>query len=326
MNVVFFTHLTIEFPHMTEALIKKFPEHNFILARNKEEYKKALSNAHILIFGNPSDDDIEIAVSLKLIIVPYAGVSQLNFLLLSKKSIKVANSHGNAPIVAEQALALAMSCCGRVVEFHNDQRVGNWHRTGDHNKPFDYWFSLLGKRVSILGTGAIGKNIAKLLQGFNCEIKGFRQNGNASLPEYFHSVSTDLKETLNFGDVIFMALPITEKTKGLISKQNIDLLNNKFIINVGRGQLIEEQVFYDALKNRRISGAGLDAWYDYPSRDNPDSTGFTLGFSELQNVVISPHAASHAPEGKMGQLNGALDVLDQFLEKEKVMNEIKGDY
>ncbi|MDA3811416.1 MAG: 2-hydroxyacid dehydrogenase [Spirochaetaceae bacterium] len=325
MNILFFSHLTNEFPDLIEPLRMKYPDSDFIFAESKSEYEKFLKKAHILITGNPSDSDLKKANSLNLLIIPFAGVAQLNRPLLNEQGIRVANSHGNAPIVAERAMALAMACCGRIVEFHNDLKKGNWHRTGDLKKPFDYWFSMIGKKVSILGTGAIGTSIAKLLQGFQCEIKGFRRNISESRA-YFNSLTDNLEEALAFGEIIFIALPMTDKTKGIISEKNIFLLQNKFIVNVGRGELIEELPFFNALQSKEIAGAAIDAWYEYPSKDKTPTTGSEFPFSDLTNVVISPHAASHAQEGKMGQLKGVLEVIELFITEGKVLNEIFDEY
>jgi len=325
MNILFFSHLTSEFSDAIKPLELKYRSDRFIFARTKKEYKDFLIDAHILVTGNPSDDELKMAGNLKLIIVPFAGVAHLNRSLLKDLDIQAANSHGNAPIVAERALALAMACCGRIVEFHNDQKNGNWHRTGNVHQPFEYWFSMINKKVSILGTGAIGTSIAGLLRGFQCDIKGFRRNPDI-IPGNFNSVTDNLEEALAFADIIFFALPSTGETKGLISKKNIRLLYNKFVINVGRGELIEEKPFFEALQSKEISGAGLDAWYDYPTMKNPVTSGSKLPFDELSNVVMSPHAGSHAPEGKMGQLTGALEVIDHYLEKKEVLNEIVDEY
>lgn len=325
MIILFYSHLTSEFSQLVEAIQNEYSEHQFISAQSKTEYLQGLATAEILVTGNPSDSDLSKALLLKLLIVPFAGISQLNFPLLRDKEIQVANSHGNAPIVAEKALALAMACCGRIVEYHNDQKIGNWHRTGNFHKPFDYWNSIIGRKITILGTGAIGINIAGLLKGFNCRIKGFRKKSE-SIPLHFDSVTSDLRAALDFGDIIFFALPITGSTEHMISNQNIDLLYDKFVINIGRGKLIEERPFYEALKAGKIRGAALDAWYEYPGKETPLTTGSSLPFSTLPNVVISPHAASHALEGKKGQLTGVLKVLRAYLKDRTVLNEIKGDY
>lgn len=325
MNILFYTHLTAEFPEVIEPYINKYAEYNFILAKDRKEYKESVKFANVLITGNPSDDDIRITQRLKLLIIPFTGISQLNLKLLEQKGIKVANSHGNALVVAERAISLALACCGRVVEFHNDQSKGNWHRTGDKVRPFDYWFSLIGKHISILGTGEIGRNIAKLLSGFNCDIVGFKRT-TSEIPKYFRSITNNIKEALSFGEVVFITLPITEETRHIINSTNISMLNGKFLINIGRGDLVEEEALYTALKNGYIKGAGIDTWYEYPSNGKKNITGSKFPFHKLASVVISPHASSHTPEGKKGQLNGALEVLDQYLTNGWIKNHITEDY
>ena len=76
MNIVFFTHLANEFPLMIEVILKKFPQNNFIFARTKEEYKKAIKDAHILIYGNPSDYDIENSENLKFWVAAFNRIGQ----------------------------------------------------------------------------------------------------------------------------------------------------------------------------------------------------------------------------------------------------------
>lgn len=325
MKILFFTHLTEEFPFAIDRLKKRWKEHEIICARSKEEFFEAAVGCHVLVSGHPDDNVVKSAGELKLIIVPFAGVAQLNFPLLRSRMIAVANSHGNSAIVAEKALALALACCGRVVEFHNDMKEGNWHRTGDPQKPFDYWYSIQGKKISILGTGAIGQDLAGLLKSFGCSIMGFRKRAS-QCPTSFDSVTSDLDEALKFGDIIFLALPSTKETENIINESKISLLEDKFVVNVGRGALIEEKPFFKALESGFIKGAGIDAWYRYPSKDKPIVTGSSYPFHELPNVVISPHAASHSPEGKEGQLSGAIKVLDQFLLDGSVLNSITGDY
>lgn len=325
MKILFFTHLTEEFPAYINSLRQTYKEHNFVAARTQEEYEREVEGSHILIYGRPSDEVLEKAKNLELIVVPFAGVAQLNRPLLKKLSIRASNSHGNAPVVAERALALAMACCGRVVEFHNHMAEGNWHRTGDPHKPFDYWFSLMGKKVSILGTGAIGSTLASLLKGFGCSIMGFKKS-TGHPPAGFDSVTTDLEEALAHGEIIFAALPSTAETENLISRERMTWLKGKYIINVGRGSLLDEEAFFRALKSGEIAGAGIDAWYEYPSHKNPRATGSRFPFHELTNVVVSPHAASHAPEGKLGQLTGAIEVIQTYLDEGRVINEIRGAY
>ena len=311
MNILFYSHLVAEFPEIVLPLKESFPEHQFTYAQNKDEYREGLKSAHVLIYGNLSPEDADIAVNLKLLIIPFSGTAHLDLNFFRKRGILAANSPGNGPIVAERALALAMAACGRVVEFHTDMAAGNWHRTGKPLKPFDYWFSMQGKQVSILGTGDIGQGIAKLLSGFDCKIKGYRRE--TVVPQYFDSVTSSIDEALEFAEILFIALPINPETDNLINQSNIDKLTGSFLINVGRGKIVNEEALYDALSSGKIVGAGLDVWYDYPSKAQPQAIGSKLPFHKLPNVVISPHAASHSPEGKQGQLIGVLKALESYL-------------
>ncbi len=311
MNILFYSHLVAEFPEIVLPLKKSFPEHQFTYAQNKDEYREALKSAHVLIYGNLSPEDADIAANLKLLIIPFTGTAHIDFDFLRKRGIMVANSPGNGPTVAEKALALAMAACGRIVEFHNDMAKGDWHRTGKSLKPFDYWFSMQEKQISILGTGDIGQGIAKLLKGFDCKIKGYRRE--VDIPQYFDSVTSSIEEALEFAEILFIALPINSETDNLINQSNIDKLTGSFLINVGRGKIVNEDALYDALSSGKMAGAGLDVWYDYPSKAQPQANGSKLPFCKLPNVVISPHAASHAPEGKQGQLIGVVKALESYL-------------
>ncbi|NQT59446.1 MAG: hydroxyacid dehydrogenase [Bacteroidetes bacterium] len=311
MHILFYSHLVSEFGELVEPLKEAYPEHTFVFAKNKEQYRAELHHTEVLIYGNLSPEDAELAPNLKLLIVPFTGIAHLDPGFFKKQGILVANSPGNGPTVAERALALAMATCGRLVEFHNDMAAGNWHRTGDPQKPFDYWFSMLGKRVSILGTGDIGQGVARLLQGFDCRIMGFRKGKD--LPEYFDSVTTSVDEALEFAEILFVVLPLNPETDNLINQSNIDKLRGKIMVNVSRGSIVNEEALYNSLANGEMRGAGIDVWYDYPSKKRPQTTGSEYPFHKLPNVVMSPHAGSHAPEGKMGQLKGALLALETYL-------------
>jgi phosphoglycerate dehydrogenase-like enzyme len=312
VTVLFYTHLAAEFPEAVAETAVRYHGHTFITAAGREEYRALLPEADVLVYGEPKLPDLERAKRLSLIIVPYSGVGHLDFAYLQSRGIMAANSPGNGPIVAERAIALALAVTGRVVEFHNDLSRGNWHRTGNPQKPFDYWHSIQGKRAAVLGTGDIGKNIAKLLSGFSCRTVGYRRT--ADVPPGFSEVTTDLRKALAGADIVFVALPLHEQTRSLIHSGNIDLLAGTFLVNVSRGEIIEEEAFYHALENGTIRGAGLDVWYRYPSREQPETTGSRFPFHRLPNVIVSPHAGSHTPEGKLGQLQGALTALRGYIE------------
>ena len=84
------------------------------------------------------------------------------------------------------------------------------------------------------------------------------------------------------------------------------MLEDGYLVNVSRGEIVKEKPLFDALACGRLRGAGLDVWYQYPEPFHVERRPSKLAFHGLENVVLSPHAGSHAPEGKLGQLEGAL--------------------
>lgn len=314
MLVLIHSHLASEFPELLADVRDRWTEHEFIDVIDKGEFRELLPRADVLVASPLNAEELERAQTLKAHFIPYAGVDGVDLGEYERRGIALASSHGNAPIVAERALALALAVLGRVVEFHNDLAAGEWHRTGDPERPFDYWTSLQGKVCGILGTGAIGTSLARLLVGFECQVVGFNTHGDNPNPSLFHAATTDLHGLLQAADLLFLTLPLTSHTESLIGTEELELLADSVLINVSRGAIVQERPLYEALRDGRLLGAGIDTWYRYPDPPYGNALPSNFPFHELRNVVISPHAGSHAIEGKRGQLRDALAHLERYLE------------
>ncbi|MFW6293547.1 MAG: NAD(P)-dependent oxidoreductase [Spirochaetota bacterium] len=314
MKIVFHTHLAVDFSERIAAFAARFPDHDFVVAAEEAELVAAIPNADVLVDHRITPDLLDAAGELKWVFVPFTGVNTLPWELLNEHGVQVSNNHGNAAIVAERALALALASMGRVAEFDRGMRRGHWFRRDESREPFVMWTSLLGARVSILGTGAIGSAIARLVAPFTDDVVGFRRRSSAEVPPHFRSVSTDLHEALSGARVCFVALPHTAATDSLLGEEELVLLEGAFLVNVSRGSIVAERPLYDALAQGRLAGAGIDAWYTYPNPFASDAYPSGYPFHELENVVLSPHAGSHAPEGKLGQLEGTLKNLAALIE------------
>jgi len=318
MKAVIHTHLAMEYPDLVNRVKLDLDKTRITVTETLEDMMEELGGAEVLLYGRPDEAVLDAGKLLKAVIIPYTGVNRFEMSWFRKRGLLLGNSHGNAAIVAERAVGLAMAVCGRIPEFHNDLTRGDWHGTDDPVHPFDNWLSLQGKKVSILGTGAIGSHIAGLLTGFNMEIMGFRLHAAEKLPG-FVSVTGNVDEALSFGDIIFLALPLTEKTRHSLDGKRLEKMKGKYIINVARGELIEEKAFFECLKDGILAGAGIDAWYTYPREGDPVRTGSRYPFHTLPNVVVSPHAASHTEEGEMGQFRGALDNLRHYVKTGRLL-------
>ena len=282
--------------------------------------RSPLSDIQVLLGGNVRQDLLSQLSSLKLIIVPYAGVNHLPLEYLTDHAIALSSCHSNAPYVAERALALVLDLMGRVTEYHNDLKQERWHGFSVGGGMSDAWSSLFGKTCGILGTGAIGRRLAGLLKAFDCRVTGYRRNAGET-PEPFDSVSADLEEVLRESDILFVALPLTRDTHGILGEKELALLSGKILVNMGRGPLVDEKALYRVLSDGVLAGAALDAWYTYPTgRNSGAPSRFPL--HQLKNVVLSPHVGGFSREALVDTMDEAFDILDVYIREGRVVNPV----
>lgn len=244
------------------------------------------------VVANPIDAAYyERASRLKTVFVPFVGVNHLPAELLARKGIAAYNCHGNAESVAERALVLALAGFGRVIEYHNDLKAGRWHGFWVNKGREDFWHSIFRARCAVLGTGAIGEALAKLLKAFDCHVVGYRRRSGLPIPEHFDEMAGDLTQAVSGARIVFVTLPLTDATRGLIGKAELKAMRGAYLVNVGRGEVVDEEALYAALKDGALAGAGLDVWYRYPQGGSTEGWPSRFPIHELSNVVLSPHVA-----------------------------------
>jgi phosphoglycerate dehydrogenase-like enzyme len=275
------------------------------------------------VVANPVDERFYAdALRLKAVFIPFVGVNHLPADILMRKGIRAYNCHGNAQSVAERALALALAGFGRVIEYHNDLKQGIWHGFWVHKGREDFWHSIFGSRCTILGAGAIGEALAKLLKAFDCRVVGYRRRADAPLPPNFDEITQDLHAALSGARIVFVALPLTDATKSLIGREEFAAMKGGFLVNVGRGEVVQEEALYEALKDGIISGAGLDVWYQYPQ--DGATTGWPSRFPlhELPQVVLSPHVAGSTFEAVDRNIALSAENMALWLRSGEALHEV----
>ncbi|MCB0152684.1 MAG: hypothetical protein KDE01_34130, partial [Caldilineaceae bacterium] len=211
-------------------------------------------------------------------------------LLQQYPNVDLHNLHYNDVATAEFALALMFATAKFVVPLDRLLRQGDWRQryTGAPS------LLLSGRRVLILGYGAIGRQIAPVCQALGMQVRGVRRRvPHAPVEDGVELFAADqLPALLPETDVLICVLPQTPETVGLIDAAELAALpKGAIVINVGRGPVINEEALYNALHAGRLAGAGIDVWYTYPHGE--EERGHTLPsrfpFHELDNVVMSPH-------------------------------------
>lgn len=250
------------------------------------------ADTEILIAGRPDREQLNAATSLHTLIVPYAGIpGETRALLAEFPHIRVHNLHHNAEAAAELAVALLLAVAKSLIPADRALRQNDWQIR------YEGVGTLLldGKTALILGFGAVGQRIAKILKALGMNVLATRRHVERSVSEKtemnVHS-SEELQTLLSRADVLIVALPLTPETEGLIGEAELARLpEGALLVNIARGAIVDEAALYNALKTERLAGAGIDVWYQYPkdvaSRSNTPPSKFP--FHELDNVVMSPH-------------------------------------
>lgn len=315
MKIIFLHRLNRFWQEKIGELRNEFGYIDFVTEPDRIDNE--IETADAVVSGDISVEFIQKAQRLRMIFVPFAGVDELPLGYIREHGIGVSNAHGNAPHVAERCIAMALAFYGRIIDYHNDLRDSRWHGFAAKRGVRDTWDSIQGKSCAVIGTGQIGKHVARFLKAFACTVVGFKRSPAKERPEFFDEITLNLEEALEKGELIFICLPLTRETKGLFSAEILGKLEGRFLINVGRAQVVDEEGLYRSLKDGILRGAGIDVWYAYPqdSKDRGNPSRYPI--HELPNVVLSPHVAGFTPQSARMNIEQTIENIRCYLKTGK---------
>jgi len=259
-------------------------------ARGDEHMKEIIAEADYAISGQVavSGDVLRAARKLKLLHKWGVGYDNIDIATAKELGIKVARTTGsNALPVAEFALGLMISALRYIGYGHAELKNGHWS-TG--SLPGET-FMLSGKTVGIIGFGAIGQNVAKLLRGFGCTILYSKRQPLTAEEEAALGVRhASLDAILAQADVVSLHCPLTPETTNLIGREAFaKMKKTAVLINVARGGVVDESALVTALREREIAGAAMDVYAIEPLPADSD-------LLTLDNLVVTPHLAAMAAD------------------------------
>ncbi len=279
---------------------------------NEEELIARAEEFHAVIGARIPREFLDKAVNLKYVIIPFAGVpTQDKEVLRDYPDLIVVNSHFNHVYVAEHAWALLLASAKRLCPIHEKMKDGNW------SPRYDHWMGLglEGKCLLVLGYGAAGKEIARIGKAFGMTVKAVNRSGGDA-PEIDHLGTNDeLHELLPEADFIVVILPLTDETEGFLGTKEFQSMKvGVHLVNVGRGPVIDEDAFYDALDSGKLGGAAIDTWWIYPpdeeSRTNTFPSKYPL--DKFDNLVFSPHRSTHVEGREKKRMEDLADILNDL--------------
>lgn len=234
---------------------------------------------------------IKMADRLKVIARYGVGVDNVDLVAAKEKGIVVTNTPGaNSVSVAELALGLMLALARKIPEAVEAVHQGKWPRYAG--------ISLEGKTVGILGLGAIGKQFARRLSGFDCKILAFDPFADAAFAKDNHIELATMIEVIEQADFISLHLPLLPETRGMVNDNFFNKMKKgSFLINTSRGEIIDEGALLKALQCGHLKGVGLDAFTVEP----PDPKNPLLA---LAQVIVTPHlgAQTDGATSNMGWL------------------------
>ena len=258
----------------------------------------------VLVAGRPARAFFEASPALHTLVIPWAGLAgETAKILVEFPQLAVYNLHHNAAIVAEMTVALLLAAARKLLP------IDRVFRTGDWSPRFTSSVMMLdGRTALILGYGNIGRRTAAILQALGMNVLATRRSSQEvhnDGPAEVHPPAA-LDDLLPRTDALVITLPLTPETRGLIDARRLALMPpGGVLVNVGRGNVVEEQALYDALVSGHLQGAGLDVWYNYPTTKAEEAHTLPADapFHELDNVVMSPHRAANFTSQDTTRLN-----------------------
>ena len=295
-----------------------------------ETLLKHAPDAQIVIGWRPTREFLDTALDMRLFINPGVGVQHHidTFRELTQnRNITLINGHGNTYFTAQHAVTLLLAATNKIIPHHNWMVEGQWRRGDSHAKSVP----LRERKIGLLGYGAVNQKVHKFLAGFNVEFLVLKRtwNGDEELPTPVKQfLPKDLGKFLKETDMLMIAVPQTEETIGMIGEKELKLLGpESFLVNVGRGIVVDEEALYNALQEKTIAGAGIDVWYEYRPEPDVDLRKYPtkFPFHELENVVLSPHRGA-SPMDDLKRWDEVVENVTRFAEgREDFINVVELD-
>lgn len=261
-------------------------------ARGEDHLKEIIADADYAISGQVAVSGAVLRAARKLKLVQKWGVGLDNIDLATARElgIKVARITGsNAVPVAEFALGLAFAALRGIAHGNAVLKTGEWR--GPAGLP-NTTYLLSNKTVGVIGFGAIGQSLARILRGFGCTVLYNKRTPLGPEEEKeLNATYASVADILRRSDVVSLNCPLTPETANLINRETLQTMKKSAIlVNVARGGIVVEDDLIWALKNKVITAAAMDVFETEPLPANSPL------LQPLDNLVVTPHLAAIASD------------------------------
>ncbi len=295
--------------------ISKFNELGEVTVYAKSTKKEALERLEAVnpdavitnkvVIGN---DEMQAAPNLKIILEAATGYNNIDIECARTLRIKVANVAGYSTMsVVQHTFALFFYLYEKMRYYDDYVKSGEYSKSTIFTNFSNVFGELAGKTWGIVGLGHIGSRVADAARAFGCKVVYYSASGNTYDTEY---EKVDLDTLLKESDIISIHAPLNQYTKDLFNYENLKKMKKSaYLINVGRGPIVNDADLAKALNEGEIAGAGLDVLTTEPMpADNP-----LLAIKDSNKLVITPHNAWATYEARVRLLDEIYNNLNSFI-------------
>jgi len=297
-----------------EILQELAPVH-YLQDEPKRDRTQRLKAADIIIglsFSQKEIDAAEISLlqNVRFIQLIYAGADSIPFELIPPEIILASNAGAFARPIAEHVLALTLALAKKLIPKNKMLQEGQFDRSGFNQE-------ISGGVCGVIGMGGNGTQIAKTMQAVGMRVYGINRSAKTDLPVEFIGAVEDLPAVLEASDVVVVTTPLTRETRNMIAEKELGWMKkDAILINVGRGDVINQKALYAHLKAHPGFGAGIDTWWAEPAGKGAFKLDYP--FFELPNIIGTPHIADHVPGAIPHATRRALENVRNFLMGDKL--------
>ena len=283
--------------------------------------RAALSSATVLLAHNTAEelraDEVELIRDARLVQFVAAGVDFIPLDQLPPQVPLASNAGAQAESMAEHALAMALAAAKHLPMEQAGMARGEFNQAGPTRMVAE-------STCGILGLGGTGLALARLLKCVGARVHGINRRGESSVPIDWVGRPEDLDAMLSVSDIVFVTAPLTRETFGMIGGRELGLMKEDgILVNLARGELIDEEALYLHLRGNRSFIACIDAWWVEPVRHGRFEMRFP--FLDLPNVIASPHNSAAAGSGRTNAVRRAASNCLRALAGETPLHLISQD-
>ena len=253
-----------------------------------------------------SADTIKRLPKLKYICVAATGFNIVDIAAARKYDVPVSNVKAySTDSVAQLVFSHILNLMIKIDKQSESVKNGNWYKSSDFSYCNFPLFELTEMTIGIIGFGNIGRAVAQIANGFKMKINVYKPGEILNKPEYV--TQTDKQTIFKNSDIITLHCPLVEETNIIINKESLRIMKKTaYLINTGRGGLINENELAEALNNKLIAGAGLDVLSEEPPRKNNPLIG-------AENCFVTPHVAWATVNARKRLVKGLTDNIKAYI-------------